>query len=275
MGLFRSFWRFISTLGGLLQGSTERATDAMLAASADTIRAQFRKTREDWVGEYKQMESAVAELVKIHSDKNAELEKLKHRQYDLTTKMKGAIELFKSKKDESMRDAYGKYAAEKEQTTQRATTLTEEIVNQEQIIENYKSRLMALKKSIDDLKEEEAQTIADIVSSRKLKELNSKLQGLSVDTQSKNLEAIREARKTAVATATLSSDLSGVTQMDEEAKMMQAGQSSSYMSEFDEAVKIERIFPTETVDTAPPEEKTTTTHSGNTTDDKLAALFKD
>lgn len=273
MGFFRSIGRFFATLFGLAQGSTERATDALLTASPDAIRSQFRKTREDWVNDYNQMKDAVAELCKIRQSKSDEVERLQRTADQLSKKMAGAIELFKKNGDEALRESYSRFASEREKLVIREDELVEQITEQEVLIETYKGRLLTLQENIEKLKEEEAATVADIVSSRKINELNDKLKGLSTDTQAKNIDAIREARQKAKAKAKLSTELSGADQFVLDNKLMQAGQASVHLSEFDEAVRVERIFTAETpLLEAAPQEKTTV--SVDAKEDKLNALFK-
>jgi hypothetical protein len=48
MSFINSLGRFFASVFGLAQGKTERMADKMVASSADAIRSQFRKTKEDW-----------------------------------------------------------------------------------------------------------------------------------------------------------------------------------------------------------------------------------
>lgn len=243
MGFFSSLWRAISTLFGLAEGGTEKATDKLLTSSPEIISAQFRKTQQDMVKDYNQMKDAVAELCKIREGKQNEVERLHKEANDLATKMAGAIRVYKDKQDEKMREAYGRFAAAKTKADQRVDELVNEITTQNSTIEAYKGRLMSLEQDIKDLKQEEAETIADLVSSRKITELNDKLKGLSQDTQVKNIEAIRDARLKAKANAKLSAELSGNSNIDLDNKLIEAGHASIYLSEFDEAVKLDKMFP--------------------------------
>jgi phage shock protein A len=274
MGLIRAIFRFIFTLGGLLEGTTQRATDALLTASPDTIRSQFRKSREDAIKNYNEMKDAVAELSKLHQEKSDQVDKLNTEAAQLAAKMNGAKALFKQSKDLALREAYARFAAEREKTVKEAEALVEELVNQEQLIENYKSRLMLLQKEIEDLKEEEADTIAVIVSSRKISELNAKLQGLSTDTQTKNLDAIREARGKLKATAKLTTELSGQDKLAQEDELLSAGLASSYLAEFDKEVQVDTLFNVEPEQLEAPQEARKPVVSVQQSD-PLDTLFKD
>lgn len=243
MGLFRSFLRFIRTIFGLAEGTTERATDALLTSSADAIRSQFRKTREDWLRDYNQIKDAITELTVIFDQHNAEMQKLSKQSNEIDAKMVGAINLFKKSGDESLRIKYGQLAEEKTQLEARIDDLEKQLDDEHKVIENYKEKLTDLQTSIENLKQEEAATVADIVSSRKINELNAKLQGLTTDTQGKNLEAIREARRKAKATAKLNSELAGDTPDKLEEQLLTAGASSKHLDAFDAAVKLDKMLP--------------------------------
>lgn len=236
MGFLGSIWRMISTTLGLVEGKTERTTDALVSGSPDAIRNQFRKTREDWTKDYSQMREAVAELIRVREMRTDEVKRLNNESENIDQKMAGAIELFKKNPDPRYREAYGKLATEKEQKESRIKELVGEIEEHQKQIERYKSRLMEFQRQIDALSKEEAETVADIVSSKKIHELNDRLSGLSVDTQSKNLEAIREARQKAKAVAKLSSELSGADKSDFERELANAGAASKHLDAFDSAI---------------------------------------
>lgn len=244
MGLLSSMFRLVSSMFGLAQGGTERATDKMLTSSPDTIRNQFRKTREDWTHEYNEMRDAVAQLCQIRDDKVDEAKKLGQLAGDMNVKMQGAIAEYKKNQNEAMKELYVKFASNKEDSENKIRELAAEVKEQEDLINTYKTKLQALKTDIENLKKEEAETVADIVSSKKMKELNNKLQGLSSDTQTKNLEAIRDARKQLRSSAKLSAELSGLNspETDIENKLITSGKATKFLGAFDEATKLDRIF---------------------------------
>lgn len=250
MSFFGSIGRFFSSLFGLAEGKTQRATDAMVSGSPDAIRAQFRKTREDWTRDYTQMREAVAELIRIREMKMDEVKQLNKQSDELEQKMAGAIELFKKTPDERYRAAYGQLAAQNESTEVRIKELVAEIDEQQKGIERYKGRLLELQRQIESLSKEEAETVADIVSSQKIRELNDRLQGLSMDSQSKNLEAIRTARQKAKAVAKLSNELSGANTNELDLQLKAAGAGSKHLNAFDSAVSGNKVTATDVPPTA-------------------------
>lgn len=236
MGFLNSMGRFLKSMFGLAQGKTERLTDQMVTASADTIRSQFRKTKEDWSRDYQEMRNAIAELINIREMKMEEVKKISRESEELQQKMSGAIELYKKNPDERFKSAYAQLAQKYEENEQRIHTLETEIDEQQKGIERYKTRLKELQSQIDSLNKEEAETVADIISSQKIKDLNDRLSGVSQDTASKNLEVIRAARQKSKAVAKLSSELTQTEHTDFDAQLKVAGSQSKYLNAFDDAV---------------------------------------
>lgn len=253
MSFLSSLKRFMGSLFGQAEGRTERATDSLVSSSPDAIRAQFRKTREDWAREYSQMREAVADLIRIREMRLEEVKRLTGESDDLEQKMTGAIELYKKNPDERYRDAYAQLASKNTETEARIKELMTDIDEQQKGIERYKLRLTEFQRQIESLGREEAETVADIVSSQKVRELNDRLSGLSVDTQSKNLEAIRAARQKAKAVAKLSNELSGTEKTDLDAALKTAGAGAKYFDAFDAAVSGKpKVTATEVPSTALP-----------------------
>jgi chromosome segregation ATPase len=242
MGFVSSIARLVSTLFGQAEGSAERATDQLLVSSPEAVRNQFRKTREDWTKDYNEMKSSVAQLVQIRDDKLGEIKKLHSLIEELDLKMHGAINLYKESQNEALKEEYGKLAYTKEEAVTKIKAVADEVAEQEQAITTFKNRLSSLKNDIENLKKEEAETIADIVSSKKVNELNSKMQGLSKNHQDKNLEAIRVARKQIKSEAKLGSELSGLDKSDLDQKLIMSGKASKHFDAFEEAVKFDKIF---------------------------------
>jgi len=254
MGFFSAIARFFKTLFGLAEGGTQRATDNLLTSSPDAIRNQFRKTREDSIRDYNQMKDSVADLLSIRDERANQLTKLHKQADDLAAKMAGAIQLYKQTNDETLRTKYSQLADQKTKLESDMDALDLQVHQQEELINQYKTKLQELQTNIEGLKNEEAETVADIVSNRKMTELNAKLQGLSTDTQTKNLDAIREARQKAKSMASLSNSLSGQQVVKLDQQLLDAGSTSKHFDEFDKAVNLDKLMapaPTKPLSPAP------------------------
>ncbi len=236
MGIFQSLSRFFSSLLGLLQGKTERLTDKMVSANADTIRAQFRKTKEDWNRDYQEMRNSIAELMNIRETKLNELKSIGNETNELEHKMQGAVELFKQNSDERYKKAYTQMAEKLENNESRSKELELQISEQDKAIELYKARLQDLQKQIETLNKEEAETVADMIGSQKIKELNDRLSGLSIDSSTKNLEAIRQARQKLKSVAKISTEMGPNSQVDLDKELTAAAARSKHINAFENAV---------------------------------------
>lgn len=244
--MFRALFRFIKTLFGLAEGGTERATDALLTSSPDAIRAQFRKTHEDKVRDYEEMKKAVSELMGIRENRARELRKIGEKYAQLSGNMQLAIANFKSTQDERCKTIYTTLAEERDGLGKRIEELQAEVAEEDARITAYMEKLKAFEQEIRDLKREEAETVADIVSSQKIADLNKRLAGFASDTQAKNLEAVREARQKALMGRKVTAQLEAPSQGEalNQAILVNA-QQNKYLAEFEEQTKMDVLFAAE------------------------------
>lgn len=245
MSFFQSISRFFTSFFGLAQGKTERMTDKMVSANADTIRAQFRKTKEDWTRDYQEMRNAIAELIAVRDQKKFDVQKLQIENDEISQKMQGAVALYQQHPDEKYKEAYARLADRREDNENRVQALQKQITEQSQGIDVYKKRLIELQQQIDSLTKEEAETVADIVSSQKIKELNDRFQGVSTEGVSKNLQAVREVRQKLNTVAKISTEMSANQPHEMEEELVRAGAKKRHLESFDEALgKSQGIFHT-------------------------------
>jgi len=251
MGFLSSVFRLIRSIFGLAEGGTDRATNSLLTSSPDMIRNQFQKTRNDWTKDYNSLKEAIAELQVLLNANKAELMSLVAETNKLNDLMIGSIEQYKKTHDEQLKVGYANFAAKKEEKEKLIEEIEAKIVEDTGLIESYTAKLTELKDSIDKLKEEEARTIADITSSKKIQAINERLQGLSLDTQSRNLDAIREEAKKVKAMSQIDIKTSGADDLKAEKQLLNAAKSSKFFDEFNKATALDAIFIDETPKTLP------------------------
>ncbi|MFW5828828.1 MAG: hypothetical protein ACOCXA_01085 [Planctomycetota bacterium] len=208
MGIMRSMWRFFSTLGGLVGSGIDERTDAMLT-TPNGIKATFRQAREEWTTQYKEVRDAVSQLLVVAEQKATEIEKLDREHDELATRMNGAIERYKETGEETYKQAFADAHERLQEITGRLETLQGEKAEVERQVAGYKARLKEMQARIQDLDKQEAQSLADIVSSQQIVQLNDRLSNMSTTLQDQNLEAIERKRAQLKATAKLSSELGG------------------------------------------------------------------
>lgn len=209
MGLFNSLSRFFSNLFGLASGALEEASDSMISSSPGAIKAQFRRTKEEWLKQYNEMRDAVSQLMVIREQKKNEMGHLQVEEDDLVAKMDGALnEAEKTPENQQHQTAYERFFNRKSEIDKRQEQLENEIANAENQLLEFKTRLTDLQAEIKKLDQEEAETIADLISSQKIIELNDRINNISTDNITQSLQAIREKRAKLKAKASLSSELS-------------------------------------------------------------------
>jgi phage shock protein A len=223
MGFFSSVARFFQRLFGLGGGALDNASDNMLTANETTIRAQFRKVREKLIKSHTTVKTAVANLMAINEEKKQETKELEKKVQDLETKKLGAVKRFKETNDQKYQDVFKDYHAQVLKAKQKIQENEEFIKVNSENLDKYKRQLITLQNKIEDLKSQEDQAVADIISSRQVVKLNEMLSGFSTDVDMQGIITIQEARKKAIANAKLSTELSGVDKKELDEELLAAG----------------------------------------------------
>ena len=244
MGFFGSLWRLIRTCFGLGQGATERATDALLVSSPDTIRAQFRKTREDWQRDAEELKNAVAELRLLRDRRLGERSRIKQISAQQDVTMQQAVDMFKKTQEGRWQTCYAAAAQEKEKQETAIKAIDEEVAHENDILAQYQDQYTALLTKICDLDKEEAETVAEIVTAKKMEELDNRLSGLRQDTSTKNLQAIREAREKAKVKSAMALEAVQPSPMAQlNAAVNQGASQQKYLEAFNQQVGMDKLFP--------------------------------
>ncbi len=223
MGLFGAIGRFFGRLFGIGEGALNNASDKMLTANEATIRAQFRKVRDQLLQNHSVVRNAVANLMAINEEKKQETADLTKKSQELETKKLGAVRKFKETNDTKYQELFKEFSMQLQKAQEKLTQNSEFIKTNTENIEKYKNQLIILQNKIEELKSQENQAVADITSSRQVTKLNDLLSGLSTDVNMQGLEAIEEARKKSLSNAKLSTELSGTTKSEVDQELLAAG----------------------------------------------------
>ena len=231
---FGSIFRSIGRVFRVGAGRIENASDASLAQSPDAIKATFRMTKDKWIKEYKELEAGVAQIVLIREQRATELEKILEKMEKLEERMEGALAMAMKEPDkqEVHGEAYARFQKEHAEADARADELRKEVETLSARSEEYKSQLTRFERDIRDLDEQQAQAIADIVSSQSVIRLNDKLKGFSQDRFSKDIQAIDQVRERLKAQAKLSTEMAGVSSEKQDSDYEMAGKSSAGETDF-------------------------------------------
>jgi len=246
MGFFSAIVRFFQRLFGLGEGALNNASDKMLTANEATIRAQFRKVREELLKNHNTVRNAVANLMAINEEKKNEIEELTKKIKELETKKLGAVRKFKETNDTKYQDLFKEFSTQLLKAQEKIEINKAFVQQNSENIEKYKKQLILLQNKLDDLKTQEDQAVADITSSRQITKLNELLAGLSTDINMQGIEVIEEARKKALANAKLSTELSQTTKTAIDEELLAAG--SNLDEEFAKMLAEEEIKMTNKLD---------------------------
>jgi phage shock protein A len=159
----------------------------------------------------------------INEEKKQETKELEKKVQDLETKKLGAVKRFKETNDQKYQDVFKDYHAQVLKAKQKIQENEEFIKVNSENLDKYKRQLITLQNKIEDLKSQEDQAVADIISSRQVVKLNEMLSGFSTDVDMQGIITIQEARKKAIANAKLSTELSGVDKKELDEELLAAG----------------------------------------------------
>jgi phage shock protein A len=231
MGVFKSIRRFIFTLGGLLASRVDEETDALVSTPAG-VKAAFRQTRDRWTKQYHEVRDAISQLMMVMEQKKAEIKRLEAEDKDLEIKKRGSVEKFRETRDERFQKAFQDYHTREQEVEKRLEELSRETVELDQQLERYKIKLTEMQKQIANLDRQEAEAIADIVSSKQIVALNDRMANLATELHDENIQAVERVRQKAKAKAKLSEELAGTNHADIEKQIVAAGMNSEINEEF-------------------------------------------
>lgn len=237
MGLFSAIGRFFARLFGLGEGALNNASDKMLTANEQTIRAQFRTVRDKMIANHSTVRNAVANLMAINEDKKNEIEDLTKKLQELETKKLGAVRKFKETNDVKYQELFKEFSIQVQRAQEKLDQNKQFVETNSENIEKYKRQLVILQNKIEELKTQEDQAVADITSSRQITKLNEMLAGLSTDVDMQGIEAIDQARKKSLSNAKLSTELSQTNKSSVDEELLAAG--SNIDDEFAKMLKAE------------------------------------
>ena len=264
--MFRAIGRFFRAIGYLLTGKVDAQTEK-LQRDPTVIKANFARIIQEKKSSIQEYMSAVAQLVaqeekktqmvKRLGDEMTRLQKLqagaggKAKERALELKSQGvAVEVIKADaKILQAKAAFSDFGSTLDEKEARVAELEDDIRGYGERIKNHKVQLQSLSRDIDKIKDEAADTVADIITATEEKQLNDVLSGVSEDGTGAELERMRELRNQAKAEARVASELAGTDSKHLEAEYEAFAAANQANDEFDNLLgldesddeKLERI----------------------------------
>jgi len=238
MGLFKGLRDFFRRSGDLAEGALNNAVDKMMTANEHTIRAQFRKVKEDLMKNYNAIKSSLSGLMVLRDQKVSDNEKLKERIDDLEKKKIGAVRLYNETQEFKYKDAFNEFSIRVESIKKIYDKNDQFIQSNSASIDKLKEQLYDLQSKLDQVKIQEDQTVADIISARQVEKINSSMSGITGDVNTDSLNVIEQARLKALARAKLAVEIGNGKTFSFEKELEKAGH--SYDEEFEKLCQEEK-----------------------------------
>jgi len=237
----RAAWYFIT-------GRINKATDALntnpnvIKANFDNIiankKANIAEYQEAIAGKIVQREEKVAK-VKVLTTESEKLEKLKAGALILAKKI---VAKYNGDKAATAADpeyircqtAFKDYSSTLAEKTARITELTADIERTSKEVEAHKSQIQTLMRDLENVKSEKNDTVADILGAKEEAKINNMLNGLAQDRSGEELEAMRQLRQKAKASAQVGRELGGLNINKTENDFLDVLNQQETNSEFDE-----------------------------------------
>lgn len=247
IGIFRALWRFFTfyTLRKAL--GIGRAADRQFTGSAGGIRDAYALHRDRLVGQYREYRDAVAQVELILEQKKTQLEDLNTEEARLLRQREGAITAAEQAKNAGKDGDYAKHAAAYERFQTRITEIEElqghfekDLSELDGSMRQHLQKLTELQAEIEKLPREEAEQIATLVSSKKIVELNDRLQNLQRSMDRGPIDAVRQHNKELTAKARISEKLAGADVRLQDEEYAREGQKTSARSQLEQVLSARR-----------------------------------
>lgn len=263
MFLFRAIGRLFRSIGYLLTGNIDMATDSM-RRDPNVVRAAYDNVVSEKIKRIKQYRDAVASMIAQEEQKKAtvktltdEVNRLERLKAGAAARARQIVDKLKkeNKNDEEIKAnqeykeclaAFNDFASTLKEKLDRIAELERDIGNYTKKIADHKVQLLALMREIEKIKEEKHDAVADFITAREEREIADMLSGLQEDGTAGELARMRELRNKVKAEARVASELAGTDSRGQEEKFLQYARESVATGEFEDLVGISTAKQTET-----------------------------
>ncbi len=248
--MFKAMTRYLTAIGYLLTGRIDSAREA-LDSDPHVMRAKFdeiilQKTAR--IQDYKravaalmaQMESKLGKI-RLLTDETGTLTKLKTgakakamERVNLLTKQNLTKEQIQEDPEyKKCLAAFNDFSSTLEEKEKRLAELEHDVKECGKNVEDHKIQLQHLAREIEKVKQEAADSVADVIASGQEQEIADALSGISMDETNKELEQMRNVREKMKANAKISKELAGTDTKRAEAEFLEYAKQSVSNKEFE------------------------------------------
>ncbi|MCK5058479.1 MAG: hypothetical protein KAT34_17625 [Candidatus Aminicenantes bacterium] len=248
IGIFRAILRYFRFWNWKKARGIIKAADRQFTGSVDGISAAFDIQKDTMVTQFHGLRDAIAEVETILEDKRSRLEDLNKEEEDLLRRREGALAKAEEAKEANKMKAYEKHAHAFERFQVRIdeieltqARLQQEVADTSQTMEKYMLQLQDFQAEIEKMPQQKAEAIADYVSSKKIIELNDRLQGLETSLDRGPISAVLETNKRLTAKARISEKLAKADVKLQDKEYEKAGRESTARSKMEQMLAARRV----------------------------------
>ena len=242
--------RFFKSMWYTLTGRAHEAADRMME-NPEAVRGAYEDIISDKKGNIQRYKQAIGQLialverkkstVKSLTDEVEKLEELKsgaiakaqQTAADLQAQGMGPEEVKQHAEYVRCVTAYQEFNTNLEDKTGQISQLENDIAEAQAGIDNHKIQITSLHRDLEQIKDEQSEAVADLITAREQEEISDMLSGISMDGTSAELSRMREIREKAKGRSVVAQELAGTDSRSEEQEFLEAARSSSTSDEFD------------------------------------------
>ena len=244
------FTRFFKAIWYTLTGRAHESADRMME-NPEAVRGAYEDIISDKKGNIQRYKAAIGQLIALVEQKKSAVKNLTDEVDRLEELKAGAI----AKAQQTAAALQGEGLAQEEikqhaeytrcvtayqdfnsnlvEKTDRITELENEIEGAQADIESHKLQITSLHRDLDQIKSEQSEAVADLITAREQEEIADMLSGISMDGTSAELTRMREIREKAKARSKVAQELAGTDSKSDEEEFLTAARSSAATDEFD------------------------------------------
>lgn len=247
------FTRFFKAIWYTLTGRAHEQADRLME-NPEAVRGAYEDIIRDKMDNIQRYKSAIGQLIALVENKKGSLKGLTEDVEKFEKLKTGAIQKAKSTAaelqqqgiaDEEIKQnaeyvkcvtAYQDFHSTLDEKNARITELEDDIERAQKDIDSHKNQMQSLHRDLNKIKEEQSETVADLITAREQEQIADMMSGISTDGTSQELSRMREIREKAKGRSVVAQELAGTDARAEEEEFLAAAQSTAASDEFDSLI---------------------------------------
>ena len=268
--MFRAIGRYFRAFGYMITGRVDAARKA-LSVSPYVVNATYDQVIADRRQSIHQLKDAIARLIVQHERKmsaiktlSGEVNHLERLKEGAAAKARAEVERLKAggasldqiKDNDDYQKcllAFNDFSAVIQEKQARISDLEHDVTQFDESIRGHKLQLQQMLEEMDKIREEQATTVAEMLTAQEEEQISNMLAGISTDRTSRELGEMRQLRDEMKAKARVARELAGTDTQAQEADFLAYAQNSLVNDEFDQLIGLAEHTDQEAASTAEPE----------------------